>query len=152
LRLDFGPGIERGIAHYPPAAGAPYRSFVSAVDADGNEIAGIRPPELAAPLATFLGWNTRHPEQGAPGDLMSMMGSTLPFALTRSQRERTHDPRASIAERYASRAAYLDRVRDATRKMIADRHVLAEDLEPIIDRAGRLWDWIHRSAPGAAEH
>ena len=152
VRLDFGPQIERGIAQYPPAAAASYRSFVSAVDADGNELAGIRPPELVAPLATFLGWNTRHPEQGAPGDLMSMMGSTLPFALTRAQRERTNDPRASIAERYASRAAYLDRVRDATRTLIADRHVLAEDLEPIIDRAGRLWDWIHASVPGVAEH
>ena len=151
-KLDFGTGIDQGIAQYPPRLGPAYRTYVSALDADGNEVSGIRPPELAAPLATFTGWNTRHPDQGAPGDLMSMMGSTLPFALTRAQRERTNDPRASIAERYASRAAYLERVRDATRKMIADLHVLAEDLEPIIDRAGRVWDWVHASAPGAAEH
>lgn len=150
-RLDFGPEIEKGIAQYPPKAGGPYRTFASAVDADGNEVAGIRPSELAAPLATFMGWNTRHPEQGAPGDLMSMMGSTLPFALTRAQRERTNDPRASIAERYVSRAAYLERVRETTRKAIADRHVLAEDLEAIIERAGKLWDWIHASAPAAAQ-
>ena len=78
VRLDFGPDIERGIAAIS-ASGAPYRSYVSAIDADGNEVAGIRPPELAAPLATFTGWNPRHPDQGAPGDLMSMMGSTLPF-------------------------------------------------------------------------
>ena len=45
LHLDFGPDIERGIAAYPPKAGAPYRTYVSAVDADGNEVAGIRPPE-----------------------------------------------------------------------------------------------------------
>ena len=72
-----------------------------------------------------------------------MMGSTLPFPLTRAARERTGDPRLSIAERYPSRAAYLERVRETTRKLIAARHVLVEDLEAIIDRAGRLWDWVH---------
>ena len=144
-RLDFGPDIDRGIAQYPPKAGAPYRTYVSAVDADGNEVAGIRGPELAAPLATLTGWNPRHPEQGAQGDLMSMMGSTLPFALTQAQRERSGDPRQSIAERYASRTAYLERVRETTRKLIAARHLLAEDLEAIIERAGQRWDWIHES-------
>ena len=107
--LDFGPNIERGIAAYPPKAGAPYKTYVSTVDADGNEIAGIRPPELAVPLATFTGWNPRHPEQGAPGDLMQMMGSTLAFARTRAEREGSGDPRLSIAERYGSRAPYSPR-------------------------------------------
>ena len=48
-----------------------------AVDDDGNDVAGIRGVELRVPLATLTGWNPRHPEQGAPGDLMSMLGSTL---------------------------------------------------------------------------
>jgi len=143
LRLDFGPDIERGIAAYPPKAGAPYRSFVSKLDADGNEVGGIRPPELLAPLATFCGWNTRHPDTGAPGDLMQMMGSTLAFPLTRADRERSGDPRASIEERYPSRDAYLAAVREATARLIAARHVLAEDLEAIVARAGRLWDYLH---------
>jgi hypothetical protein len=116
------------------------------VDADGNEIAGIRPPELLAPLATFTGWNPRHPEQGAPGDLMSMMGSTLPFPLTRAERERAGDPRPSIAERYHSRAAYLERMREAAQKLVASRHVLAEDVDAIVERAGALWDYLHRGA------
>ncbi|HET7159312.1 MAG TPA: alpha/beta hydrolase domain-containing protein, partial [Burkholderiales bacterium] len=148
-RLDFGPDIARGIATYPPVEGAPYRTYVSAIDGDGNEIAGIRPPELMSPLATFAGWNTRHPDEGAPGDLMSMMGSTLPFALTHAERERNGDPRLSIAERYASRAAYLDHVRENTVKSIAQRHVLAEDLEAIVERAGLRWDWIHTLASEA---
>jgi hypothetical protein len=112
------------------------------VDTDGNEVAGIRPPELLAPLATFAGWNPRHPDQGAPGDLMSMMGSTLPFPLARAERERSGDPRASIAERYPSRTAYLERVREATQRLVAARHVLAEDVEAIVERAGRLWDLV----------
>ncbi|HTO13352.1 MAG TPA: alpha/beta hydrolase domain-containing protein, partial [Candidatus Binatia bacterium] len=66
-RLDFGPEIARGVAtELPPKAGAQYPSYVSAVDADGNEVAGLRPPELLAPLATYTGWNLRHPDQGAP--------------------------------------------------------------------------------------
>lgn len=142
-RLDFGPDIERGIAAYPPKTGSAYRTYVSALDADGNEIAGIRPPEIMAPLATFGGWNLRHPEQGAPGDLMQMMGSTLRFPLTRAERERSADPRMSIAERYSSRAAYLDLVRVETQKLVAVRHVLAEDVDAIVERAGRCWDFIH---------
>jgi len=107
-------------------------------------VAGVRPVELAAPLATFTGWNPRHPEQGAPGDLMQMMGSTLPFARTPAERERTGDPRPAIAERYASRAAYLDAVRAAAEALVAARHALAEDVPAMVERAGRLWDLIER--------
>ena len=149
--LDFGRDMERGIAAYPAKVGAPYRTYVPAVDTDGNEVAGIRPPELAAPLATFAGWNPRHPDQGAPGDLMSMMGSTLAFPLTRADRERTGDPRPSIAERYPSRAAYLERVRAATLRLVAARHVLAEDVEAIVERAGRLWDLVQSWSTSAGE-
>jgi hypothetical protein len=145
-RLDFGPDIERGIAAYPPTSGEAYRSYVSTVDVDGNEVAGIRSPELVAPLATFTGWNTRHPDTGAAGDLMSMNGSTLPFALTQAERERIGDPRPSIAERYASKTAYLEHVRETTRKLIADRHVLGDDLEAIVERAGKRWDWIQETS------
>jgi hypothetical protein len=74
---------------------------------------------------------------------MSMMGSTLPFPRTRAERERNGDPRQSIEERYPSRAAYLERVREVTQKLVAARHVLAEDLEAIVARAGKRWDWIH---------
>ena len=143
MQLDFGPDLARGIAAFPPKIGAPYRTYVSAVDADGNEVAGIRPPELAVPLATYCGWNPRHPEQGGAGDVMSMMGSTLPFPRTRAEREKSGDPRRSIEERYPSRAAYLEKVREATQKLVAARHVLAEDVDAIVERAGRLWDWVH---------
>ncbi len=143
-RYDFGPDVEKGIAAYPPKTGGAYKTYVSAVDADGNETGGVRPVELESPLATFTGWNTRDPDTGAAGDLMSMNGSTLPFAKTKAERERSGDLRASIAERYASKAAYLEHVREKTRGLIAKRHVLAEDLDAIVERAGKRWDWIHR--------
>ncbi|MBI1734698.1 MAG: hypothetical protein HYR51_05930 [Candidatus Rokubacteria bacterium] len=144
-RLDFGPDAERGVVtELPPKAGAPFPTVASAVDADGNEIAGVRPVELRAPLATFTGWNPRHPDQGAPGDLMSMQGMTLPFPRTPAEREATTDPRVSIAERYASRAVYLARVRDAAEALVKDRWMLAEDIDAAVARAGELWDLLQR--------
>jgi hypothetical protein len=145
-RLDFGPEIGRGvIGELPPKIGAPFASFVPSVDADGNDVPGVRPVELGAPLATFTGWNPRHPEQGAPGDLMSMMGSTIPFAVTRAQREAAGDPRPSVEERYASRDAYLARAREAASQLVARRQMLAEDVEAAVERAGQLWDFIVRA-------
>jgi hypothetical protein len=151
-RLDFGPEAARGIVtELPPKSGAPFPTLVSAVDADGNEVAGIRPVELAVPLGTFTGWNPRHPEQGAPGDLMSMMGSTLPFARTRAERERAGDPRLSIAERYGSRAAYLDAVRAAARALVAARHLLEEDVDRVVERAGQQWDVFEGGLAGESD-
>jgi len=148
-RLDFGPGVERGAVELPPKRGAAFTTFVSAVDADGNEAAGIRPWELRVPLATFAGWNPRHPDQGAPGDLMSMMGSTFPLARTEAERSRTGDPRPSITERFGSREKYLERVRREAEAMVAERHLLTEDTASVVERAALLWDFVH--APGASK-
>jgi Alpha/beta hydrolase domain len=146
-RLDFGPQTAAGIlSELPPKIGTEFAAWVSAVDGDGNERTGIRPVELRAPLATVTGWNPRHPEQGGPGDLMAMMGSTLPFARTVAERERRGDPRPSIAERYASRAAYLTAAREAADALVAARYALAEDVEAMVARAGQLWDLIERGA------
>ena len=144
VRLDFGADVDRGVvSSLPPKAGAPFPSFVSAVDADGNEVAGIRPMETRVPLATFTGWNLRHPDQGAPGDLMSMMGSIFPLARTAAERERAKDPRPSIAERYGDREGYLARVRREAEGMVSERSLLAEDIEAVVDRAAALWAYIH---------
>jgi hypothetical protein len=142
VRLDFGADVDRGVAAMPPKIGAPYATFVSGVDADGNETAGLRSWELRVPLATLTGWNPRHPDQGAPGDLMSMMGSTLLFPRTAAERTRSGDPRPSIEERYPSRQDYLDRVRAAAEEMVRERYLLAEDVAPAVERARRLWDHV----------
>ena len=73
---------------------------------------------------------------------MAMMGTTLAFARTRASREAGGDPRLSIAERYPSRAAYLERTREAAQKLVAARHLLAEDIEAIVERAGQRWDLL----------
>jgi hypothetical protein len=128
-RLDLGPEAERGVGRYPPVLGAPYPSFVAAVDADGNEVAGIRLPDVAVPVATVTGWNPRHPDIGGAGQIVWMQGSTLPFPATRAERERTGDPRPAIAERYADEADYLARARAVAEELARRRYLLPEDVE-----------------------
>jgi hypothetical protein len=79
---------------------------VSAVDADGNEIAGIRMPPIAVPLGTHTGWNLYRAQ---PVELADRDGSLIPFALTRAERqvEATDDPRPPIEERYGSGQNYV---------------------------------------------
>lgn len=121
--------------------GAPLPLLVPAVDADGNETSGIRHPELAAPLATYSGWNFTSPDTGDPSRLVSLAGAYIPFASSIVERDATGDPRPSIRERYGSREAYLDQVREAGEALVGQRYLLEDDLTPILARAGEHWDW-----------
>jgi Alpha/beta hydrolase domain len=69
-----------------------------------------------------------------------MHGSTLPFSPTARARQQSGDPRPSIEERYASKAAYLELVRKAAEALIAERYLLAEDLEAIVQHAAQRYD------------
>jgi Alpha/beta hydrolase domain len=140
-RLDFGADAEmRRITLAPPRVGAPYGTRVAAVDADGNEVAGIVLPELGVPLATHTGWNLRHADIGGVDQLLVFAGATLPFAKTQRERESTGDPRPAIEERYASREAYLARVRTAALALVTDRYMLEEDVETSLAFAARMWE------------
>jgi hypothetical protein len=128
----------------PPRPGNAFGTLVSAVDADGNEVGGIVLPELAVPLAAHTGWNLRHPDIGGAEQLLMFAGSTLPFARTRAEREAGGDPRPSIAERYASRALYLDRVRQAAEALAREGYLLADDVALSVAAGARLWDYFTR--------
>jgi hypothetical protein len=123
--------------------GAPLPLFVPQVDADGNDIAGIRNPELAVPLATYTGWNfNRAGGDGDPDQLVPLAGSYIPFAATAAERQASGDPRPSIAERYAGKDDYLQRVRSAADGLVQERYLLKADLERIVQRAGAHWDLL----------
>jgi hypothetical protein len=92
-------------------------------------------------LATYTGWNLRDPAVGAPWARVSFLGSYLPFAKTREQREAGGDPRLSVAERYANRDAYFGRFATAALSLARDRYVLAGDLAPILERGAEEWDF-----------
>ena len=141
-RVDLGVGEEGGVGSFPPSTSEPFPTLVAAVDSDGNEVAGIRLPDLTTPLGTHAGWNVRHPLTGGAGQIMPMLGSTLPFAATRKEREASVDPRPSIEERYAGRDEYLARVHSDAARLAADRYLLAEDIEVVVADAAARWGMI----------
>jgi hypothetical protein len=118
--------------------------LVSQVDADGNEIAGIRLPELTVPLATYTGWNFRSPAVGGTSELVSLAGSTIPFASTKAAREASGDPRLSVEERYKTKVEYLRLVRDAARKLVAERFLLPEDVGAVVSRGSGMWNYVNQ--------
>lgn len=120
--------------------------IVPQVDSDGNDVGGIRMPEQAVPLGTYTDWAFRSEQIGAPGTLLAMAGSYIPFARTRSDREKNHDPRLSVEERYRTRAEYVRRVEEAATQLAKERYLLPEDVKPIVEAAGKHWDWTMSTA------
>jgi hypothetical protein len=137
------PGGMRDDLPAGPTAVLPF--LVPQVDKDGNVISGLRLPEQSVPLGTYGGWAFRSEAQGQPETMVSMAGSYIPFAKTRAERERNHDPRLSIEERYGSREDYLRRVQDAANKLAQGHYILEEDVAPIVEAAGQHWDWTMSS-------
>jgi hypothetical protein len=147
-RLDFGPNWSRGLVeNEPPKIGAPFVVRVPAVDVDGNDRAGVRLPEIEAPLATHFGWNYRDASVGAPEHLAGEIGSYLPFPGTRVERQRTGDPRSSIEERYANREAYLERINAAANALVSQGYLLARDVAGVVDHATKHWEWVAAGRP-----
>jgi hypothetical protein len=148
--MDLGPDAERGIGRYPVAEGRAYPALVPAVDADGNELSGVRLPDLTVPIGTHAGWNPRHPDTGAPEQIIPMMGFTRFFPATRAGRERTADPRPSIEERYASRDAYLALVHNEAVKLAEQRYILEEDVDLVVANAADRYDLALSESKGPA--
>jgi len=108
--------------------------LVPAVDADGNERAGVRLPEVAAPRGTLTGWNL-YAAPGLEGELADREGSFLPFATTSAERAAAGDPRPSIEERWPTGEAHVAAVRAAAEALVADRLLLAEDAAAFVAAA-----------------
>jgi hypothetical protein len=141
-RMDYGPryGEARVITLEPPRLGAPYQILVPQVDADGNDVSGVRLPEVAVPLGTYTGWNITVPQLNDLGYLSGLVGGFEPFPLTRDLREKSHDVRMSIAERYAGRQDYLERVKRTGDDLVRQRFILGADVSAVVRRAGQIWD------------
>ena len=146
--MDLGEHADGGVPALPARfAGEPYPSPVSAVDADGNETGGLRMPDVSVPVATHAGFNPRHPESGGDGQILEYIGSTVPLARTAAQRAAASDPRPSVAERYASRDAYLAEVRAAAERLVEGRYLLPGDVDLCLSLAGDRYDAV--TDPGA---
>jgi hypothetical protein len=143
-RMDFGGDFTRTgrIKHDPPRVGAPYRVLVPAVDADGNEVAGVRQPHVTTPVAAWAGWNVELPPARELGILAALTGSTLPLPRTPDEATAKRDRRKPISERYRDRADYLSRVRADAVRLAQAGYVLAEDVPALEAEAGVFWDAV----------
>jgi hypothetical protein len=110
--------------HEPAGAEKSYGIRVSAIDADGNEVAGLRLPDIVAPLATYTGWNVY---DSAKTELCDRDGSYVAFAKTKAEREAAGDPRLSLEERYGSRAAFVAKIKAAADALVSERLLLPAD-------------------------
>ena len=117
-----------------PANGPIYPSFVPKTDSDGNDIAGVRLPDVTVPLATYTGWSLRRGAQADDGCEGS--GQMIAFAKTAAARNTPQgvDPRLSVAERYPTFEAYYNKVVKAIDDLVAQRFYLCEDAQPEFDR------------------
>lgn len=136
LQFDYGPRMDEGVLENAPPRALAYRYkvLVPAIDADGNEVAGLRVPEQAVPFATATGWAVRSAQGGAAGELCYLDGSLFPFARTPEERAAAKDPRPSMAERYGTRAEHLAKVREAALALHKQGFLLSEDIDRIVSR------------------
>lgn len=123
-----------------------YAVQVAQVDADGNDIAGIRLPYLAVPLGTHTGWSLLKPGMGGP-DICGQNGQFIPFANTRAERLAAGDPRLSIEERYRNHRAYVSSAARAAERLVREGFLLEEDEDRIVTRAARQGTDLWKMSP-----
>ena len=126
--IDLGPTAAHGVGQYPSREGAEYAGFVSDVNDDWNETAGIRLPDLTSPVASHSGWNPRHPDNGAPDLMAHFVGFT------------TFWPPDDIQRRYGDREAYQRRVEADAAQLAAERRILPEDQPLVVQNALARYD------------
>ena len=134
--FDYGPQFDAGILTVLPPrfVGTPYPAMVPKADSDGNDIAGVRLPEVAVPLATYTGWNLRAvPARGDDG--CDSFGQQIDFAKTKAERIASGDPRPSLEERYPSHADYVNAVAAVANQLARDRLLLDEDVRAYVKKA-----------------
>jgi hypothetical protein len=124
-QLPWTPAIDPTSTTWPLELGEPMVALVSAVDSGGNEVAGIRLPHVAAPVAAYTGWNPRVHVDGLPDVLYEMSGSRLPL-------------QSSVT--VPDRASYEQAVRTAASALVGARFLLERDIERTIHTAMRLYD------------
>jgi hypothetical protein len=115
----------------PKLSTARYGTLVAQVDADGNDLGGIRNVFAAVPIGTYTGWNYFNKEFFEDG-FCTLNGSFIPFAPTKQE------------QRYPTKESYVAAFRKAADDLVAQRFLLPDDAIRLVTEAER--DGI-RSAP-----
>ena len=142
---DFRPEQTSGLISVDPpkVSQAQYGTLVAQVDADGNDLDGIRNVFVQVPIGTYTRWNLFKKRLYEDG-FCTLQGSFISFARTKGERIATGDPRLSLEERYPSKETYVAAIRKAAEGLVDMRYLLAEDAARLLVEAER--DGI-RAAP-----
>jgi len=108
---NFGPRYGQGILDILPPlpTGKFYLNAVPTVDSNGNDLAGIRTPDVVAPLGSNSGWALRSAGFGGSAngtDGCEAAGQFVPLALTDGAKL-TGDTRPSLTTLYANKAGFV---------------------------------------------
>lgn len=143
---DYGSqfSTERIITLHPPALRGTYVVRVPQYDRFDNERGMLKLPCIAEPLATYTGWNLRSAAIGAEQELLSLAGSCIPFSRTGEERRQRGDPRPAIEELYTSEEFYLRRFQGTLDLLIADRYLMEDDRELLLEQAQAQWQAFTR--------
>ncbi len=99
-------------------------------DRDGNDLGGVRLPELEVPLGTFAGQN--EPLE----DVLCILSATYkPFLEDEDEREEANDSRLSIEERYESKNEYVNRIARSAWSLVKEGFMLEQDAFIVIHAA-----------------
>jgi hypothetical protein len=139
LDYDFGPDFnyndESGaISKQPFPVKQVIPTLVPKVDADGTDLGGVPSVLRQAPLGTYVGWNVTAAGYNK-GKICGLNGGYIPFAKTKAERLAAGDPRPSLEERYGSHQAWVAKVKAAADKAVAERFLLREDADRLIQQA-----------------
>ena len=142
LDYDVGPGFnyrdQSGIASQNPEIKGVLPQLVPSVDADGNEVVGIKSPLQMAPLGTYTGWNVISTGM-FKGQLCHNNGTGvagfIPFAVTKTERLAGGDPRPSLEERYETHDGYVSAVTNAAESLVKQGYLLRADADAMVAQA-----------------
>ena len=137
--FDFGGelrynDLSGAITKNPPAIRQTLPTLVPKTDADGSDVGGVPSVLRQAPLGSYLGWNITA-SGFDQGKICQLAGAYIPFAKTKAERMARHDPRLSLEERYGTHAGYVDAVKRAAAKAVAERFLLPADADRLIAEA-----------------
>ena len=138
LDYDFGPAFRYNddsgvITKVPAGVKRLIPTLVPRVDADGNEVGGVKSLLLRMPLGTYTGWNPIGSGVLA-GRERSLAGGYIPFARTKAERLASGDPRLSIEERYPSLRSYYSAAEAQAADLVAQRLLLPEDATRLLEQ------------------
>ena len=139
FHLDRGPEFREtditGVMAEPPRIGAPYPLLLPQVDADGNHdrwAAQYRGPGAARHL-----YRMERPQGGLQRGQFLRSDSARSFHSSAPRRSASPPATRGLRSRSAIRPtnAYVEKVRAAAAKLVADRFLLSQDADLIVSQA-----------------